>query len=159
MITKTLAVGEDDNKGPGVPEKIDGGLVDAPNTITLPEGSLQPTTTEQTGSRKVISVMDTLLNTPTLPTGALVTPALQQVQAGEAMATPGLQGSVGAITPTPGSIPTITPTATSTSVAAGQQTAATPASMTATQVAGQTPQMTAAQMSGLTAPAVAATGT
>ena len=159
MITKTLAVGEDDNKGPGVPEKIDGGLVDAPNTITLPEGSLQPTTTEQTGSRKVISVMDTLLNTPTLPTGTLVTPALQQVQAGEAMATPGLQGSVGAITPTPGSIPTITPTATSTSVAAGQQTAATPASMTATQVAGQTPQMTAAQMSGLTAPAVAATGT
>ena len=36
---------------------------DAPNTTTLPEGALQPTTTEQAGSRKVISVIDTLLNT------------------------------------------------------------------------------------------------
>ena len=83
---------------------------DAPNTTVLPEGTYQPVATEQDKSRKVISVIDTLLNTPTLPTGALVTPTLQTVQTGEAMATPGLTGQVVAATPTPGTVPTITPT-------------------------------------------------
>jgi len=41
---------------------------DAPNTTTLAEGALQPTTTEQDKSRKVISLIDTLLTTPTAPT-------------------------------------------------------------------------------------------
>ena len=134
-------------------------LTDAPNTTTLPEGVLQPTTTEQAGSRKVISVIDTLLNTPTLPTGTVVTPALQTVQANEAMATPGLTGQVVAATPTPGTVPTITAQTVPGSMAATEQTTAAPASMTAAQVAGATPTMTAEQMSGLTAPAVAATGT
>ena len=40
---------------------------DAPNTTVLPEGALQPTTTEQSGSRLVISTIDTLLNTPEVP--------------------------------------------------------------------------------------------
>ena len=132
---------------------------DAPNTTTLPEGALQPTTTEQAGSRKVISVIDTILNTPNLPTGTQVTPTLQTVQPTEAMATAGLTGQVVAATPTAGIVPTITPTTVPGSTAAGQQTTATPASMAAAQVAGQTPTMTAEQMSGLTAPAVAATGT
>ena len=132
---------------------------DAPNTTTLPEGALQPTTTEQAGSRKVISVIDTLLNTPDLPTGTQVTPALQTIQTAEAMTTPGLQGQVVAATPTAGTVPTITPTTVPGSTAAAAQTTATPASMTAAQVAGATPTMTAEQMSGLTAPAVAATGT
>ena len=73
---------------------------DAPNTTTLPEGALQPTTVEQAGGRKVISVIDTLLNTPNLPTGTMLTPQLQQVQPGEGMATPGVQGTVAAATPT-----------------------------------------------------------
>ena len=132
---------------------------DAPNTTTLPEGALQPTTTEQAGSRKVISVIDTILNTPNLPTGTQVTPTLQTVQPTETMATAGLTGQVVAATPTAGTVPTITPTTVPGSTAAGQQTTATPASMAAAQVAGQTPTMTAEQMSGLTAPAVAATGT
>ena len=132
---------------------------DAPNTTTLPEGALQPTTTEQAGSRKVISVIDTILNTPNLPTGTQVTPTLQTVQPTETMATAGLTGQVVAATPTAGIVPTITPTTVPGSTAATEQTTATPASMTAAQVAGQTPTMTAEQMSGLTAPAVAATGT
>ena len=133
--------------------------IDAPNTTTLPEGALQPTTTEQAGSRKVISVIDTILNTPSLPTGTQVAPELQTVQPTETMATAGLTGQVVAATPTAGTVPTITPTTVPGSTAAGQQTTATPASMAAAQVAGQTPTMTAEQMSGLTAPAVAATGT
>ena len=134
-------------------------LTDAPNTTTLPEGVLQPTTTEQAGSRKVISVIDTLLNTPNLPTGTAVTPSLQTVQPTEAMSTPGLTGQVIAATPTPGTVPTITAQTVPGSMAATEQTTAAPASMTAAQVAGATPTMTAEQMSGLTAPAVAATGT
>jgi len=132
---------------------------DAPNTTTLPEGALQPTTTEQAGSRKVISVIDTILNTPSLPTGTQVAPELQTVQPTETMATAGLTGQVVAATPTPGTVPTITPMLPPSSTAAAEQTTATPASMAAAQVAGQTPTMTAEQMSGLTAPAVAATGT
>ena len=135
------------------------GPTDAPNTTTLPEGALQPTTVEQAGGRKVISVIDTLLNTPNLPTGAMVTPQLQQVQPGEAIATPGVQGTVAAATPTPGTVPTVTAATVPSATMAAQQTAATPGSITAATVAGQTPTMTAAQMTGLTAPAVAATGT
>ena len=103
--------------------------------------------------------VDTILNTPSLPTGTQVAPELQTVQPTETMATAGLTGQVVAATPTAGTVPTITPTTVPGSTAAGQQTTATPASMAAAQVAGQTPTMTAAQMTGLTAPAVAATGT
>ena len=42
---------------------------DAPNTTTLAEGALQPTTKEQDKSRKVVSLLDTLLTTPTAPKG------------------------------------------------------------------------------------------
>ena len=149
---KTLMVGEDDNKVEPI-----GGPTDAPNTTVLPEGALQPTTIEQAGGRKVISVIDTLLNTPNLPTGTTVTPILQQVQAGEAIATPGLAGQVTAATPTPGTTPTVSAMAAPTSAVVGQQTAATPGSMVAGQVAGQTPTMTA-QTGTITTPAVAATG-
>ena len=132
---------------------------DAPNTTVLPEGTYQPVATEQDKSRKVISVIDTLLNTPTAPTGTVVQPSLQTIQTGEAMATPGLTGTVAAATPTTGTVPTITPTATTAATTAAQPTVATAAQMTPATVAGQTPTMTAEQMTGLTAPAVAATGT
>ena len=134
---------------------------DAPNTTVLPEGTYQPVATEQDKSRKVISVIDTLLNTPekAIPTQAIVEPELQKVQTGEAMDTKGLQGQVVAATPTIGTVPTITPTATTAATTAAQPTVATAAQMTPATVAGQTPTMTAEQMTGLTAPAVAATGT
>ena len=147
--------------GPVIPVRPEpiGGPTDAPNTTVLPEGALQPTTIEQASGRKVISVIDTLLNTPNLPTGTMVTPQLQQVQPGEAIATPGVQGTVAAATPTPGTVPTVTAATVPSATMAAQQTAATPGSITAATVAGQTPTMTAAQATGLTAPAVAATGT
>ena len=49
---------------------------DAPNTTTLPEAAIQPTMTEQDKSRKVISVIDTLLSTPAdvVPAGTVVEP-------------------------------------------------------------------------------------
>ena len=125
----------------------------------MPEGVLQPTTKEQAGSRKVISVIDTLLNKPTLPTGTTVKPVMQSVQKNESMATPGLTGQVIAATPTAGTVPTITGQTVGASTAATQQTTATPASMAAAQVAGSTPTMTAQQASGLTQAATAATGT
>ena len=37
------------------------GTVDAPNTTNLPEGALQPTASEQAGSRKVISLIVSLI--------------------------------------------------------------------------------------------------
>ena len=40
------------------------GITDAPNTTTLAEGALQPTTKEQDKSRKVVSLLDTLLTDP-----------------------------------------------------------------------------------------------
>ncbi len=87
---------------------------DAPNTTTLPEGAYQPTTTEQDKSRKVITLVDSLLSTPTLPTGATVAPSLQAVQTGETLATAGLSGGVTAATPTVPSAPTATVTGAGT---------------------------------------------
>ncbi len=138
-----------------------GTTTDAPNTTTLPEAALQPTMTEQDKSRKVISVIDTLLliHLQLYLQALLVTPTLQQVQTGETMATPGLTGTVVAPTPTAGTTPTISPVTGPTATQTAAQTAATPSAMTAAQVAGTTPTMTAAQATGLTAPAVAATGT
>ena len=76
-------------------------LTDAPNTTTLAEGALQPTTVEQDKSRKVVSLLDTLLTAPgtVAPAGTQIQPVIQQVQTGEAMATPGVSGTVAAATP------------------------------------------------------------
>ena len=131
---------------------------DAPNTTTLPEAAIQPTMTEQDKSRKVISVIDTLLSTPTAPTGTTVTPQLQQVQTGEVLTTPGLTGTVAAATPTAGVVPTVTPVTSPTATTAAAPTTATPASMTAQTVAGSTPTMTA-QTGTVTQPMTAQTGT
>ena len=132
---------------------------DAPNTTTLAEGALQPTTVEQDKSRKVVSLLDTLLTTPTAPKGTTVTPVLQQVQTGETMATPGVTGTVAAATPTAGTVPTVTAATAPTATTAAGPTVAGPASMTAATVAGTTPTMTAAQQTGLTQAAQAQTGT
>ena len=131
---------------------------DAPNTTTLPEAAIQPTMTEQDKSRKVISLVDTLLTAPVAPTGTTVTPQLQQVQTGEVMQTAGVQGSVAAAQPTAGVVPTITAATAPTATTAAAPTTATPASMTAATVAGATPTMTA-QTGTVTAPMTAQTGT
>ena len=131
---------------------------DAPNTTTLPEAAIQPTMTEQDKSRKVISLVDTLLTAPVAPKGTEVTPTLQQVQTGEVMGTQGVQGTVAAAQPTAGVIPTITAATAPTATTATAPTTATPASMTAATVAGATPTMTA-QTGTVTAPMTGQTGT
>ena len=131
---------------------------DAPNTTTLPEAAIQPTMTEQDKSRKVISLVDTLLTAPVAPTGTTVTPVTQQVQTGEVMGTQGVQGTVAAAQPTAGVIPTITAATAPTATTATGPTTATPASMTAATVAGATPTMTA-QTGTVTAPMTGQTGT
>jgi hypothetical protein len=110
---------------------------------TLPTGTLTPTQSEQTSSKKAVSLIDSLLSTPTLPQGASITPTVQNVQTNELLATPGVTGTVAA------SIPTATaPTATAATPATSQQvTAATPqtASQFTAATIGTAPTMTAAQ--------------
>ena len=110
---------------------------------TLPTGTLAPTQSEQTSSKKAVSLIDSLLSTPTLPQGASITPTVQNVQTNELLATPGVTGTVAA------SIPTATaPTATAATPATSQQvTAATPqtASQFTAATIGTAPTMTAAQ--------------
>ena len=130
---------------------------DAPNTTTLPEGSLQPTTTEQEGSRKVVSLIDTLLNSPTLPSSTVVQAQSQEVQDNELLSTGGLGTTAQAATPTIPSAPTATAQATPTSQAVTSPTMPNYAATTAATVAGQTPTMTAAQGT-VTQPMVAQTG-
>ena len=136
-------------------------LTDAPNTTTLAEGALQPTTVEQDKSRKVVSLLDTLLTAPgtVAPAGTQIQPVIQSVQTGEVMATPGVTGTVTAATPTGGIVPTVTAATAPTATTAAGPTVAGPASMTAATVAGTTPTMTAAQQTGLTQAAQAQTGT
>jgi len=136
-------------------------LTDAPNTTTLAEGALQPTTVEQDKSRKVVSLLDTLLTDPgtVAPAGTQIQPVIQSVQTGEVMATPGVTGTVTAATPTGGIVPTVTAATAPTATTAAGPTVAGPASMTAATVAGTTPTMTAAQQTGLTQAAQAQTGT
>ena len=133
---------------------------DAPNTTTLPEGAYQPTTTEQDKSRKVITLVDSLLSTPTLPTGASVAPSLQSVQTGETLGqgqsyAAGLSGAVTAATPTVPSAPTATVTGAGTAQTVAGPTTPNYAQYTAGQIAGQAPTMTA-QTGTVTAPATAA---
>jgi len=131
---------------------------DAPNTTILPEGALQPTATEQEKSRKVITLIDTLLTTPEAPAGTVIQPETQQVQSGEALETQGVQGTLAAASPTAGVIPTVTAATAPTATTVAGQTAATPASITAQTVAGATPTMTA-ETGTVTAPMTAQTGT
>ena len=123
---------------------------------TLPTGAVAPQQTEQTGSKKAVSLIDSLLSTPTLPQGASITPTVQNVQTNEILATPGVTGTVAA------GIPTATaPTATAVTPATSQQvTAATPqtASQFTAATIGTAPTMTAAQGT-VSAPMTAAQGT
>ena len=135
-------------------------MVTTPDDTALQKGTLTPAQTEQTGSAKAVSLIESLAaGTPSLPTGTTISPQLQNVATTELMATPGVTGTLAAAVPTAPTAPTIaTPTAV-TGTSAVAPTAQAAAQMTPATVAGQTPTMAAAQMTGLTAPAQAATGT
>ena len=61
---------------------------------TLPTGALAPGQTEQVGSKKAVSLIDSLLSTPSLPQGTSITPQAQNVQTNELLATPGVTGTL-----------------------------------------------------------------
>ena len=120
---------------------------------TLPTGALAPQQTEQTSTKKSVSLIDSLLSTPTLPQGTTITPQAQNVQQTELLATPGVTGTLSATaaqatapTATMGTAATSQQVAGVTPQAAGQFNAAT---------IGTAPTMTAAQGT-VTAPMTAA---
>ena len=120
---------------------------------TLPEGALAPQQTQQTGTKSAVSLIDSLLSTPTLPQGGTITPQAQNVQQTELLATPGVTGTLSATaaqatapTATMGTAATSQQVAGVTPQAAGQFTAST---------IGTAPTMTAAQGT-VTAPMTAA---
>ena len=116
------------------------------DTVALQKGAIAPSQKEQTGSQKAVSLIDSLITKPSLPTGTTISPQLQQVATTELMATPGVTGTLAAATPTTAAAPTIAaPTAGLTGTQITAPTAATAGQITAAQVAGQTPTMTAAQ--------------
>ena len=116
------------------------------DTVALQKGAIAPSQKEQTGSQKAVSLIDSLITKPSLPTGTTISPQLQQVATTELMATPGVTGTLAAATPTTAAAPTIAaPTAGLAGTQVTAPTAATAGQITAAQVAGQTPTMTAAQ--------------
>ena len=120
---------------------------------TLQSGALTPSQTQQTGSKKAVSLIDSLLNQPTLAQGTSITPTLQNVQSNELMATPGVTGTVAAQ-----AAQATAPTAAAATGATGQTVAtATPqaASQFTAATIGTAPTMTAAQGT-VTAPMIAA---
>ena len=141
-----------------------------PDEVKLQTGALAATQTEQTGSAKAVSLIESLAaGTPSLPKGTTINPQLQQTattellgQAGQApvtvtSATPGT--GLAASVPTTAAAPTIAAPGALTAATTAAPTAQTAQTMTAAQVAGSTPTVTAAQQTGLTQAAQAATGT
>jgi len=122
-------------------------------TTNLPTGSLAPAQTEQVGSKKAVSLIDSLLSTPSLPQGTTITPQAQNVQTNELLSTAGVTGTLAAQAGT-AAAPTATAATTPTTTGVGTLTPQTAASYTG-QVVGTAPTMTAATGS-VTAPMSAA---
>ena len=120
---------------------------------TLPTGALAPGQTEQVGSKKAVSLIDSLLSTPSLPQGTSITPQAQNVQTNELLATPGVTGTLAAQAGA-GTAATATAATAPTATSVGAATPQT-ASSYAGQVVGTAPTMTAATGS-LTQPMTAA---
>jgi hypothetical protein len=127
------------------------------DTIGLQKGAITPAQTEQTSTKKAVNLMETLLSTPTLPTGTSIAPTLQTVQTGELQATPGVTGTIAATTPTATIAPTITAATAPTAGTVTAPTAQTASQMTAAQVGSAIPTATA-QTGTVTAPMTAQTG-
>ena len=120
---------------------------------TLQPGALTPSQTQQTSSKKAVSLIDSLLNQPTLPQNTVITPTAQSVQTNELLATPGVTGTAAAQT-TAATAPTATGTTGATPTAVSTVTPATAAQVTPATV-GTAATMTAAQGT-VTAPMTAA---
>ena len=129
-----------------------------PDEIKLQKGSVAPTQTEQTGSAKAVSLIESLAaGTPSLPKGTTINPQLQKTGTTELLGQPG-QAPVTVSATTPG-----TGLAANVPTTAAAPTIAAPGTLTATTTAAPTTQaaqtMTAAQQTGLTQAAQAAQGT
>ena len=119
----------------------------------LPTGALAPSQSEQTGTKKAVSLIDSLLSTPTLASGTTITPQAQNIQSNELLATPGVTGTLAAQAGS-AAAPTVTAAAAPTSTSVGGITAQTPGSYTG-DVVGTAASMTGATGS-VTAPMTAA---
>jgi hypothetical protein len=124
---------------------------------TLPAGAVTPTQANQTTSSKATSLIESLVATPTLPTGATLSPQLQNVGTQELMGTTGVSGAVTAATPTAPTVPTVAGAATTAAQATTAPTMPTYGQYTGATVAGSIPTMTGAAGT-VTTPAVAQTG-
>ena len=120
---------------------------------TLPTGALAPGQTEQVGSKKAVSLIDSLLSTPSLPQGTSITPQAQNVQTNELLATPGVTGTLAAQAGA-ATAPTAVAASAPTTTGVGAVTPQSATSYTG-QVVGTAPTMTAATGS-LTQPMTAA---
>ena len=129
-----------------------------PDTTALQKGAIAPSQAEQTNTKKAVNLMQTLLSTPTMPTGATIVPQAQQVGTNELMATPGLTGTLAAAAPTTPATPTATAATAPTSQAGTLPTPQIGTQMTAAQVGSAIPTATAATGT-VTAPMTAQTGT
>ena len=67
-----------------------------PSNIQLQKGAITPAQTEQTGTKKSVSLIDSLLTQPSLPQGTSIQPQAQNVQTNELLATPGVTGTLAA---------------------------------------------------------------
>ena len=110
---------------------------------TLPSGALAPQQTQQTGTKTAVSLIDSLLSTPTLAQGTTISPQAQNVQTNELLGTPGITGTLSA-TAAQATAPTATMGTAATSQQVGATTPQTASQFTAN-VIGTAPTMTAAQ--------------
>ena len=111
-----------------------------PDEVKLQKGTIAPTQTEQTGSAKAVSLIESLAaGTPSLPKGTTINPQLQQAAAPELLGQPG-QAAVTVTGQTPG-----TGLAAAVPTTAAAPTIAGPGALTAATTAAPTAQ-TAAQM-------------
>ena len=125
-----------------------------PSNIQLQKGAITPAQTEQTGTKKSVSLIDSLLTQPSLPQGTSIQPQAQNIQTNELLSTPGVTGTLAAQ-----AAQAVAPTAAMGTAATTQQVGAiTPqtASQFTADVVGTAPTMTAAQGT-VTNPMVAAT--
>jgi len=129
------------------------------DTVALQKGAIAPAQKEQTGSQKAVSLIDSLITKPSLPTGTTLSPQLQNVAPQELLSTPGVSGSLGFTAPTTTAAPTIAAPGTMAATQVAAPTTQAAQTMTAATVAGQAPTVTAAQQTGLTQAAQAAQGT
>ena len=119
----------------------------------LEAGALAPQQTQQTGSKSAVSLIGSLLSTPTLPQGTTISPQLQNVQTNELLTTPGVTGTIAAQT-TAATTPMATAATVAPAVTVAGVTPQAAGQYTAAQI-GTAPTMAGAQGT-LTAPMIAA---